>query len=195
MVASLNIKDENIRILPTAGKVFSASQKISRQFKLTSIERAKQIASRCHKIDNSVVCNTLEYQLLASTDGIDVGEALLVAATQTEEDFYLLTADKRFLKSLALSNFNDIKQRLQKRVICLEQLIIYVINTAGFDLVCRRIASAECCEQSVVDAFQLGKQTKKQDAVKVLNEAIQDLRAKTGNLLIDSILASLPTIN
>lgn len=188
MVASLNIKDENIRILPTAGKVFSASQKISRQFKQTSIERAKQITNKCKTIDDRVVHNTSEYQLLASTDGIDVGEALLVAATQMEEDFYLLTSDKRFLKSLALSSFNDVKQRLYKKAICLEQLVIHVIDHAGFDLVCRRIASADACDQVISEAFQLGKQTKYQNAVKVLNRAIQDLRAKTGDLLIDSVL-------
>lgn len=190
MVASLNIKDENIRILPTAGKVFSASQKISRQFKQTSIERAKQITNQCQTIDDGVLYNTSEFQLLASADGIDVGEALLVAATQTEEDFYLLTSDKRFLKSLALSSFNDVKQRMYKKVICLEQLVIHVIDNAGFDLVCRRIASADACDQVISEAFQLGKQTKHQDAITVLNEAIQDLRAKTGNLLIDSVLVA-----
>ena len=190
MVASLNIKDENIRILPTAGKVFSTSQKISRQFKQTSIERAKQITNRCKRIDDSVFHNTSEYQLLASADGIDVGEALLVAATQTEEDFYLLTSDKRFLKSLTLSNFKDIKQRLYKKAICLEQLVIHVIDYAGFDLVCRRITCADACDQVISEAFQLGKQTKHQDAVKVLNQAIQDLRAKTGDLLIDSVLVA-----
>ncbi|QIR38499.1 hypothetical protein HCG51_18510 [Tolypothrix sp. PCC 7910] len=190
MVASLNTKDENIRILPTAAKVFSASRKISKQFKPISIERAKQITDRCKTIDDYAICSTPEYQMLASTDGIDVGEALLVAATQTEEDFYLLTSDKRFLTSLALSSFNDVKQRLYKKAICLEQLIIHVIDHAGFDLVCRRMASADACDQVISEAFQLGKQTKHQDAVKVLNQAIQDLRAKTGDLLIDSVLVA-----
>ncbi|MEH2243740.1 hypothetical protein [Nostoc sp.] len=190
MVASLNIKNENIRILPTAAKVFSGSRKISKQFKPTSIERAKQITDRCKTIDDYAICSTSEYQMLASTDGIDVGEALLVAATQMEEDFYLLTSDKRFLKSLALSSFNEVKQRLYKKAICLEQLIIHVIDHAGFDLVCRRMASADACDQVISEAFELGKQTKHQDAVKVLNQAIQDLRAKTGNLLIDSVLVA-----
>ncbi|MEH1780258.1 MAG: hypothetical protein V7L26_14270 [Nostoc sp.] len=190
MVASLNIKDENIRILPTAAKVFSGSRKISREFKPISIERAKQITNQCKTIDDCVIHNTSEYRLLASTDGIDVGEALLVAATQTEKDFFLLTSDKRFLKSLALSNFNEVKQRLYKKTICLEQLVIHVIDHAGFDLVCRRIASADACDQVISEAFQLGKQTKHQDVVKVLNQAIEDLRSKTGDLLIDSVLVA-----
>ncbi|WP_190370897.1 hypothetical protein [Anabaena sp. FACHB-1237] len=190
MVASLNVKEDNIRILPTAGKVFSSSQKISRQFKPTSIERAKQIANQCKKIDETSITDQLELQSLASSDGIDVGEALLVAATQTEKDFYLLTSDKRFLKALAASSFHQVKQRLNKRAICLEQVLIHVINFTGYEKVCRRIASADACDQVISEAFSLGRKTPQQDAVRVLNEAIQQLRIKTGNLLVDAILTS-----
>lgn len=194
MVASLNIQEENIRVLPTAAKVFSASRKIIQQYRQISLERAKQVVSRCQPIDRSILSNTLEFQLLAATEGIDVGEALLVAATQTEEDFYLLTSDKRFLKNLELSEFDDIKRRLNKRIICLEQLMIHIIKTAEFDLVCRRIASAEACDQIISEAFQLGRKTKIQDAVKVLEVAIEDLRNETGELLIDSVLVFPPQL-
>lgn len=195
MVASLNIKEENIRILSTAGQVFSSSQKISRQFQQTSIQRAKQVANRCNKIDRSCITDHSEFRSLASTDGIDVGEALLVAATQMEENFYLLTSDKRFLKTLAASSFDSVKQRLDKRVICLEQLLIHVINYSGYDIVCRRVASADACDQVISEAFSLGRQTQEQDAMRVLNEAIQQLRIRTGTLLVDAILTSQPTNN
>ena len=186
--SSLKIKEENIRVLPTAIKVFSASQK-NKQYRQISLERAKQIVRRCQCIDRSALSNTLEFQLLSPIDGIDVGEALLVAATQAQEDFYLLTSDKKFLRKLTTSDFDEIKQRLYKRVICLEQLINHVINFAGFDLVCRRIASAEPCDQIVSEAFHMGKHTKCSHAVKVLDAAIKDLRDNTGDLLIDSVLA------
>ncbi|BAZ14947.1 hypothetical protein NIES4071_68170 [Calothrix sp. NIES-4071] len=191
MLASLNIKSENIRILPTAAKVFSGSQKISRNFRATSIERAKQIANACNIIDQSAISNTIEFEMLASTDGIDVGEALLVAATELEQDFYLLTSDKRFLKTLASSNFDSVKQRLQKRVITLEQLMAHLISVKDFDLICRRVLSADSCDMVVSDAFKMGRQTKPQDAVTVFHQAIQDLRVKTGDLLIDSVVTAV----
>jgi predicted Zn-dependent protease with MMP-like domain len=194
MVASLNIKDENIRILPTAANVLSRSQKIRRNFKPITIERAKQIANACQTIDDLAIINTNEYQMLASIDGIDVGEALLVAATKSEENFCLLTSDKRFLKTLASSNFNDVKQRLRKRVVCLEQLVLHLIKTReDFDLICRRIVSADSCDLVISDAFQAGRQTKQKDAITILNQAIQDLRAETEELLIDSIEAVIST--
>lgn len=182
-----------MRILPTAAKVFSSSQKISRNFKPTSIERAKQIANACNVINQSAISDNVELEMLASTDGIDVGEALLVAATQLEQDFYLLTSDKRFLKTLALSNFDNVKQRLQKRVICLEQLMAHLITVKDFDLICRRVVSADSCDMVVSDAFAKGRQTKSQDAVTVFNQATQDLRIKTGDLLIDSVITAVYT--
>lgn len=182
-----------MRILPTAAKVFSSSQKISRNFKPTSIERAKQIANACNVINLSAISDNVELEMLASTDGIDVGEALLVATTQLEQDFYLLTSNKRFLKTLALSNFDNVKQRLQKRVICLEQLMAHLITVKDFDLICRRVVSADSCDMVVSDAFEKGRQTKSQDAVTVFNQATQDLRIKTGDLLIDSVVTAVYT--
>ncbi|KYC43337.1 hypothetical protein WA1_14755 [Scytonema hofmannii PCC 7110] len=41
MVASLSIKEENIRVLPTAAKVFSASRKIIQQYRQISLEKLK----------------------------------------------------------------------------------------------------------------------------------------------------------
>jgi len=129
----------------------------------------------------------VEFQLLSQENGIDPGEALLVAATQNEQDFYLLTGDKRFLKAFAASNLAAIQQRLYKRFICLEQLMLYVISYSDFDIVCRRVVNAESCDQVINDAFSRGKQSNKATVIQVLNQAVEELRSQTGDLLVEHL--------
>ena len=144
-----------------------------------------QIADRSQSIQQP--SSSSELKLLLNEEGIDSGEALLVTATQDEQDFYLLTGDKRFLKALAASNLVAIKQRLYKRIICLEQLILYLINYSEFDKVCRRVVSAEFCDQVISDAFNLGRRSQQQTVVKILNQAVEDLRLQTGDLLVENL--------
>ena len=121
-------------------------------------------------------------------EGIDSGEALLVAATKEEANFYILTSDKRFLKALSNSNLANIKQRLCQRIICLEQLLINLIsNDNDFDKIRRRIISSDLCNQNIAEVFADGKLTKKETALVILEDRVKELRSVTGDLLIESL--------
>jgi hypothetical protein len=192
MAASLAIKREDFRVLPTASKYFSRNFRLNQQYKQDSIQRARRIAEGYQPIERPTL--DLEFQLLSQENGIDPGEALLVAATQNEQDFYLLTGDKRFLKAFAASNLTAIKQRLYKRFICLEQLMFYIIIYSDFDTVCRRVANAESCDQVISDAFSLGRQSNKEAVVRVLKQAIEELRFLTGDLLVENLSCLLPEL-
>ena len=113
--------------------------------------------------------------------GIDQGEAVLIAATATESDFYIVTADKRCLKALANSGMTVILNRLEHRIICLEQLMIRLIQQFDdFDIIYRRIKNVEC-EFSVTEAFKL---TDKAAIIQRLQAEVDRLRNDTGNLLV-----------
>jgi hypothetical protein len=192
MAACLAIKREDFRILPTASKYFSRNSRVNQQYKQDSIQRAKRIAEGYQPIERPKL--DLEFQLLSQENGIDPGEALLVTATQNEQDFYLLTGDKRFLKALAISNLAAIKQRLYRRFVCLEQLILYVVTYSDFNKACIRVANAESCDQVITDAFRFGKQSKKETVIKVLEGAVEELRSQTGDLLVEHLSCLLPDL-
>lgn len=181
-ITKLSVKQENIRILPTAEQVFSRNRRLSTQYTDKTIQRALQIAKACTSINQYSIA---EYESLVAEEGIDAGEALLVAATQTEVDYLLITGDKRFIKALASSQLVDLKQRLNKRIICLEQLILNLINVSDFDKICRRIVSAEDCDETINEIFKLGRQAKQKDVSNSLNQCVADLRFQTGELLVD----------
>lgn len=186
MITSLNTSQKDIRVLPTASDFFGGSSRLRRKYKEQSIQSAKSIADKCQKIDQGSI-DISELPCL-SVEGIDSGEALLVAATKEEANFYILTSDKRFLKALSNFNLANIKQRLCQRIICLEQLLINLIsNDNDFDKIRRRIISSDLCNQNIAEVFADGKLTKKETALVILEDRVKELRSVTGDLLIESL--------
>jgi hypothetical protein len=68
---------------------------------------------------------------LQNAVGLDVGEVAMIAALCACPDAMLLTGDKRALRALAAPEFNDIRKRVQGRILCLEQFLQYVADTRG----------------------------------------------------------------
>jgi hypothetical protein len=179
---ALGAQDQDIRVLPTASPFFRRDRQLADQYPQEMRDRAIQVVDKCSKV--TVSPTDAEYLSLLGINNIDPGEALLVAGTQAERDFYLLTADKKFLKALAASGLQSILQRLDHRVLCLEQLILLLLKqTNDFDKIARRISAAVRCEVSVSTAFSAGKQTDQQKAIAYLETVVTDLRQQTGNLL------------
>ena len=190
-MASFNLtyKDKAVRILPSASSYINSNSELRKKYKLETLQLAKSRADNYEKINKSLIDQKedSEYESLIAIENIDPGEALLVAATEYETDFYILTCDKKFLKALSRSNLTNIKQRLYKRIICLEQLIIHLINHNDFNKVCLRIASSELSNCDIAEAFKNSKLTQKELALKTLEQRVKKLRDETGDLLIESL--------
>ena len=62
---------------------------------------------------------------------LDAGEVALIAAACPHEDALLFTGDKRALAALARPGMEDLHRCLQGRVICLEHLLLHILEASG----------------------------------------------------------------
>jgi hypothetical protein len=176
------IQDQEIRVLKTAAAVFQRDSRILYQYDDRTRNLALRIVNQRQKITSY---DRSEFVQLTAIEGIDVGEAVLVAATAGDPDPYIATADKRFLKALATSRLTTLLMRLEHRFICLEQLMIRLIQQEkNFETIARRIAQAVDCELSITEAFQTGKDTDPIQAIRLLHQVVEKLRQQTGTLLM-----------
>jgi hypothetical protein len=174
------IADSELRVLPTASSFIRGNPSVQTQYDQQALNRACRMADKSGLA--SVSPSSLEYQQLLDVMGIDQGEAVLIAATATEPDFYIVTADKRCLKALANSGMTGILNRLEHRIICLEQLLIRLIQqSSDMDKILRRINNAVECEVSVTEAF---KHTDQAAIIQRLQAEVDRLRCDTGALLV-----------
>lgn len=173
------IPDPSIQVLPTASRFISRDWSIKDQYDERTRTEACRIVDKCEKLVNP---NAPEYLSLQTIEGIDPGEALLISATAAEEAFYIVTADKRCLRALATSGMTATLGRLEYRIICLEQLVVRLVQqSTDFAKVSRRITQAVPCEVSATEAFQLADQAA---VIGRLQEEIDHLRSQTGSLLM-----------
>lgn len=173
------IPDPSIRVLPTASRFISRDWSIKDQYDERTRTEACRIVDKCEKLFSP---STSEYQTLQTIEGIDPGEALLISATAAEKAFCIVTADKRCLRALAASGMAATLSRLEHRIICLEQLVVRLVQqSTDFAKVSRRITQAVSCESSVMEAFKLADQAA---VIGRLQEEIDHLRSQTGSLLV-----------
>lgn len=98
------------------------------------------------------------FSKLSSIAGIDVGEALLLCSAIETGSALLISGDKRFYNSLANNpDLMAICAQLEGRLICLEHLMLCLVDAYQFPYVCHRVAPARQCDQTLRIAFSSGK--------------------------------------
>ncbi|MGL5065959.1 MAG: hypothetical protein ACRC62_38815 [Microcoleus sp.] len=181
-VVSLGATQLDLRVLPDAKFVFKNSRKIVRKYPEAIRSSAISIVGCCPKIQLVSIDPLQQLEI----EGIDPGERLLIAAALDEESFYLATGDKRCLKALAAApQLFEIKQRLEKRVICLEQLIKKLIEIQGFDEVLSRVLPVRDCDKALASIFGSGSRATRDNVLLALSGYIDELREETSGLLAD----------
>lgn len=100
------------------------------------------------------------------------------------ESFYLITGDKRCLIALAeASQLVEIRQRLLGRVICLEQIILKLIETQGFNEVLVKVLPGREYDTALKAIFGSGEKATQENVLQMLEGYIGKLRIKTSGLL------------
>ncbi|MBP9888373.1 MAG: hypothetical protein KBF93_18890 [Leptospiraceae bacterium] len=120
---------------------------------------------------------------LSSLEDIDPGEAMLFAASVLYSESIILTGDKRSIESLA--NFED-KEKFKNRIMILEQIIQRYIALKGFDVIKNKVIPFKEFDTSIRAIFGSGDLSNLENVEIVLISYINDLRSKTGNLLMNS---------
>jgi hypothetical protein len=180
----LEIDRSDIRVLESARFVFR-SKKLSKKYSEETLSSAIEFVKSCTTIsaqDND------KYRLLEkqAKNDIDPGEATLIAATFHESASLLATGDKRCLKALATTECLDlIREKLQGRVICLEQIICKLITTKSFDWVLERVLPNLDCDKALKSAFGSGSNSQCETVLETLSIYIEDLQIISLQILAD----------
>lgn len=137
---SLSINPDDVVIGPQTP--FSLSKLLTRQFKESIAKPAKEKLKSIKSIKSPIADNLL-LETLLETEGIDEGEAFLTAYTIQCEGSLIATGDKRFIRSLSSSNnLDSICSRLQNRILCLEVLMLLMIEK-DFENIRSKIVSVD----------------------------------------------------
>jgi hypothetical protein len=180
-IAALGFNPEDLRVLDTARHVFRRNRKVSTKYSEVVRDRAIEFVKTCQTIVPEV---TGEFIVLNRL--LDVGEATLVAATCEVLPFVLMTGDKRCLQVLAAqAELAEVRQRLQGRVICLEQVILRLIQRSGFDWVKARVVPMMACDMALQACFGSGALATETNVVEALEGYIATLRQDAPGLLAD----------
>lgn len=180
-VGVLGLTPDDLRVRASTKYYFRKKPKIYPQ---AVREQAIAVVEQCQLIDDPPINE--ELQILQQIEGIDPGEGVLIVATQPEPSFYLMTGDKRCLEALATApQLVEVRQRLEGRVVCLEQLILRLIETQEFSKILTLVLPAREYDKALRSVFGSGERATRDKVLLGLTGYIQDLRSKTEGLLVD----------
>lgn len=183
-IRSLNLAESDLRVLSDAKYVFRNSRRIAKKYPLEIRESAILIVERCQNIQPQLSEELRNLQI----EGLDPGEMILISATKQEESFYLTTGDKRCITALANStepSLVAIRERLAGKLVCLEQLILKIINVEGFDVTLIKILPAREYDKALKAIFGSGERCTQDNVLMALEAYIQDLRDNAHGLLAE----------
>ena len=124
---------------------------------------------------------------LSSIENIDQGDAILASHTiniiQKDISAQIFTGDKRFMRALATVDLPIIRESLENRVWCLEQLILKNVEVYGFEAIRDLVFPVRECDTAITAVFGSGLNSNKENSCATLKSYIEELRQGTENLL------------
>ena len=187
-IATLEIDRNSLQVLPTAKFFFQRKQKKHLLGSLSDapdpvlnvvIELVSSCASIIADLDDTAAEELIQFQ---QVEGIHEGEAALIVATRSQTDFLLLSGDKNCMRGLAAIP-EPIYRRLCGRVICLEQIILKLIEVKGFVFVRDRVLPMASFDKSLQICFGLVNPATEENVIAGLNSYINDIQQQAPNLL------------
>lgn len=181
-LAAFSIAWADLRVLNTAVYVFQGKG-VARNYSPETVKRAVAIVKQCQTVLRQP---TNEFELLLKINGIDEGEASLIAATATEAAFLIVTGDKRSLCALTSAPIaENIHQRIVGRVICLEQVLLKLILVHGAEQIQQQISATSDSEieKAINISFGWSQQADPESIQEGLNSYINGLQDQSKGLL------------
>ena len=123
--------------------------------------------------------------LLDDIVGVDPGEAILLAATGVYPDSLLLNWRQACMRAIATSpECEVIALRLQGKVVCFEQLVLWLIEDFGFEYVLAKVVAVPYTDSALRAAFGSGIHSTQPNSVDCLQAYITELRKLPIDLLV-----------
>lgn len=158
-IGILNLSSENLRVIPSAKYRYQDRLKRHQEYPdeiliagIAFFESHQSATTKLDMVEEANQLTSLMKKLPNERKGIDKGEAILVLAAREQSDFLILTGDKSFLRALLIISPEDYTH-LCGRVICLEQLILKLIDELGFGIVSDRIRLVAGYDSSINHCF------------------------------------------
>jgi hypothetical protein len=160
----------------------------------TKIQPQSDIGKTCYARIEHFLSKTHHYvpqQLdiisqLTSVKNIDSGEAMLIEAIISHHENLFFTGDKRCLIALANSQFYRTHLiELSGKAICLEQILLWLIDGLGFQEVYAKVLPARDCDKMLKAVFTAS--ATQANVISGLNSYLNDLKRNTDKLLYHSI--------
>lgn len=186
-MASLNLAKNDLQVLPTAKFVFF---QLRRQPELIYsddiLARAIALVENCPTLPDIVNTDEsrIEAQQLETFDEIHQGEARLILATRDKESFLLISGDKNCMKALFRLP-DETYQRLCGRVVCLEQIMLRMIDVLGFDEVCDRIYPVIQYDKAIHLCFGYSEPAPKAQVQGALQSCLNEIHRVAPGLLMN----------
>jgi hypothetical protein len=118
--------------------------------------------------------DTTSLEFLQNAPQIDAGEAVLFASAG--DHGYVLTGDKRALTALTKTATPPLAQRLQGRIVCVEQVLVRALDLMGFEQLRERVCPHRTIDKMVAAVFGSTCQTTESDVRQGLNSYIRAAR-------------------
>lgn len=184
-IADLGATHGDVAVLGTARfKLGIAKQpdKTKARIGEAAFERLKSLFDRVQTIGAPAPD---ELNLFDDIVGIDPGEAVLFAASAQYPDFRIATGDKISLRALKANPICEpVCSLLVGKVVCLEQVVLRLIDRCGFTPILNKIVPVRTCDTALRSIFGSGLSATEENVRAGLSAYVNDLRKDTGELLI-----------
>jgi len=130
-----NTDASSIYILPSAKYFISNNKKLRIKYSEVLLQNTLKAIRNYQVIPDNFV-NDQKYLSLADIDKIDSGERLLFSLNPADKNYLILTGDKNSIIQLSQQqNVDNIKSELKGKIVCLEYIVLKLIEINSFDFI------------------------------------------------------------
>jgi len=177
----LGVQQAHVKVLGTCRAVTCSSGKVEK-YGRSMVQEVEALLKQAAVLADAEIDTEL-FSRAFTPNKITDGEAQLFSA-HIDGKYLVATDDKRAMVELARRpDLADIHQRNAGRVVCMEQIVVAVVDQKGFDYVDKKIRPVCWADDKILQAWAGGKGQESKETMKVMRGHIDELRQATNGLL------------
>lgn len=170
---------EEVCVHPELPALLKGRRDLERQISQDGVKRLTEFASRAKHLRERPTGDAM--RMIAEVESLDAGEVLLFHAAASSSDGVVLTSDRKALRALGDDpTVRTLLEGLRGRVVCLESLLLALIQRYKFPVVRDGICNALDADRGLRSIFTAGKATSVNAAVLGLQSRVRSLEDQLG---------------